>query len=216
MLSDEEKLLELAFKAEKVEERAQAIRLYREVANGDSEHASYARNCAETLERLGVPAGAKLPDLESPISDSSVSNSDNPYQSPATTQVREVVAENDVETVSRIQITATIIRSISVFSIVAGVYIILWLRQMYGNPLHLDTWIGLHLPAWLDGLTAVTPLSLLLPRLRANSEAMPSPAGFLIDDPIMHSIRAALPEFEFNGRQFITAPVIGQWHRRVF
>lgn len=156
--SNEEKLLELAFKAEKYGEREQAIRLYREVANGESEHASYAQNCAETLDRLGVPAKAKLDELASPIPDSPVSNSHNPYEAPATTQSREMVAGNSFETVSRLQISATIIRSISILCIVASVYTVFSLGLVYGNPYRLDTWTTLDLLAWFDGLTVIVLL----------------------------------------------------------
>lgn len=48
-----EKLLDLAFKAEKCGDRIDAIRLYRQIADGNSEHARYAQNCAENLEELG-------------------------------------------------------------------------------------------------------------------------------------------------------------------
>jgi hypothetical protein len=54
MENEAEKLLDLAFRAEKRGDRVEAIQLYRKVANGGSEHALYARNCADDLEKLGV------------------------------------------------------------------------------------------------------------------------------------------------------------------
>ncbi|MEL7498329.1 MAG: hypothetical protein AAFN77_12020 [Planctomycetota bacterium] len=53
MQDDVEKLLDLAFKFEKQGDRIEAIRLYRQVADGSSEQAKYAQNCAENLEDLG-------------------------------------------------------------------------------------------------------------------------------------------------------------------
>ena len=53
MQDDVEKLLDLAFKSERQGDRVDAIRLYRQVADGSSQHAKYAQNCAENLEDLG-------------------------------------------------------------------------------------------------------------------------------------------------------------------
>lgn len=55
-----EELLDLAFKAERDGDRIDAIRLYRQIAEGNSGHAQYARNCLENLEELGFSEPAFL------------------------------------------------------------------------------------------------------------------------------------------------------------
>ena len=79
MADEVEKLLELAFKAEKFGDRAEAIRLYRQVAITDPDNATYASNCADELEKLGVATPAP----QASIADTDITNACLLYTSPS-------------------------------------------------------------------------------------------------------------------------------------
>ena len=88
MADEVEKLLELAFKAEKFGDRAEAIRLYRQVAITDPDNATYASNCADELEKLGVATPAP----QASIADTDITNASNPFQTPTTPGVPNIEA----------------------------------------------------------------------------------------------------------------------------
>ena len=68
MTDEVEKLLQLAFNAEKFGDRAEAIRLYRQVADSDPNNAIYASNCADELEKLGVTPPSPAPQTANVLS----------------------------------------------------------------------------------------------------------------------------------------------------
>ncbi|MFT7629007.1 MAG: hypothetical protein ACI87E_000003 [Mariniblastus sp.] len=156
MSDDVEELLALAFKAEKFGDRNKALSLYRQVASGGSEHASYAQNCAETLEQLGVPAEAKPPELVSPSPGAPGSGSGNPFESPSFAQPRQGATETGFDTIRRIQITTMIVRSVSVFCVLASLYCFLWIWTDYGHLYNTDNWSRVRISALLDFSLAIT------------------------------------------------------------
>jgi len=64
MTHEAESLMEQAFRLERKGDRDAAIAIYDEVAKGDSEHAAYAKNCAERLHEYESLAGPPEPQLD--------------------------------------------------------------------------------------------------------------------------------------------------------
>ncbi len=136
MPDNEDKLLDIAFKAEKRGDRIGAIRLYQQIANGTSEHSTYAKNCVERLEELGVSAQAET-ELPNSSSEGSVSNSDNPFEAPANPGLNESAFETDYDSLRRIQISTIAVRGVSVFCLVAAA--LSFSLLYFGNLFELDT-----------------------------------------------------------------------------
>ena len=119
MTDEVEKLLELAFKAEKFGDRDEAIRLYRQVANTDSDNANYASNCADELEKLGVAVPSAEPEASSAGPD--ISNSSNPFQALTTAGAPSIEDDTKYKIIWRNQFTSNLLWCLAVFCLLAAV-----------------------------------------------------------------------------------------------
>ena len=157
MPDNEDKLLDIAFKAEKRGDRIGAIRLYQQIAEGTSEHSSYARNCMERLEQLGVAAQETAHAPKSPVSAAPISNSDNPFESPAFVSPQDRTFETDITVMRRIQISAMIASGVAVFCVMSAVFSFWMVTVHYGNFFQLKT-TELQVSAVIDCLNVIALL----------------------------------------------------------
>ena len=116
MTDEVDKLLELAFKAEKFGDRTEAIRLYRQVASTDSDNATYASNCADDLEKLGVATPAP----QASIADTDIINPSNPFQTPTTPAVPDIEGDTKYKIIWRTQLTSNILWCLAIFCVLAA------------------------------------------------------------------------------------------------
>ena len=130
MSDKDSELLDRAFNADKFGNRIEAIRLYRLVASGNSEHSAYAENCAKNLEQLGVQETAKTQKTTSPDSVASSSGSANPFKSPNGSQIADEY-EFDYASARRIQFSATVVRCLAIFCLIAAICSLLGTVRSY-------------------------------------------------------------------------------------
>ena len=141
MNEDAESLIDLAYQAEKYGDRSEAIRLYRQVADGDSEHATYALNCAKNLEQFGLPTPAETKPAEVKIAETKAAEVEtlapeslNPFRSPQSTD--NAISRSDYSNERRMHLTANIIRALAMFCLLTGLYS--WLTMYI--PFDLTAW----------------------------------------------------------------------------
>ena len=126
MADDEvEQILELAFKAEKFGDRAEAVRLYRQVADTDSDNATYASNCADELEKLGVATPA--PAIQASNVDTDVVKPSNPFQAPTKVGLPSIEGDTKYKVIWRVHFTSSILWCLAVFCFFAAVLELLYL-----------------------------------------------------------------------------------------
>ena len=165
-----EELLDRAFKAEKYGDRSEAIRIYREVADGESEHAEYASNCVANLEHLGISVSET--DSKSEISDS-ISN--NPFRSPSVPSHANSDLDSDYSNRRRNRLSSSIFRALTIFCLLTAIYNCFtmqfklgythnmgWANWLVLTSIDYLTIIGLFAVAWLSSRYAAA-LHQLLP-----------------------------------------------------
>lgn len=121
MTKTPEELLEIAFNAEKFGDRTGAIRIYRQVANGNSEHAEYARNCVKNLEELGVEMPAEVTYEDTSETRNIDANVENPFR-PIATDSRTLPTDPDYSNARRSHFSANIVRGLAVFCLLCGLH----------------------------------------------------------------------------------------------
>ena len=179
MADDADKLLELAFKAEKFGDRAEAIRLYRQVAITDPDNATYASNCADELEKLGVATPAP----QASIADTDITNPSNPFQTPTTPGVPNIEGDTKYKIIWRSHFTSNILWCLAIFCLLTAalemLYLIISLRMSedWSHPnsimqhiLSFLRMIVLLWVAWFCGAYAKT-LRRLIPLTEAGIES---------------------------------------------
>ena len=125
MTDEVEKLLQLAFNAEKFGDRAEAIRLYRQVADSDPNNAIYASNCADELEKLGVTTPS--PASQTANVDTDIANVSNPFQAPAIAGAPSIEGETKYKILWRVHFTSGILWCLTIFCFCAAVLELLYL-----------------------------------------------------------------------------------------
>ena len=181
MTDEVEKLLELAFKAEKFGDRAEAIRLYRQVASTDSDNATYASNCADELEKLGVAVPSPA-SLASSV-DTDITNPSNPFQAPTAVVSQSIEGDTKYKVIWRAHFTSNILWCLAVFCVLAAacefLFLIISLRMsedwsylssIMQHILSLLKAITLLWVAWFCGTYAKT-LRRLIPLTEAGIES---------------------------------------------
>ena len=179
MTDEVDKLLELAFQAEKFGDRAEAIRLYRQVASTDPDNATYASNCADELEKLGVATLAP----QASTADTDITNPSNPFQAPTTLGVPNIEGDTKYKIIWRSHFTSNILWCLAIFCVVAAACELLlliislhmsedwsYLSSIMQHILSVLRLIALLWVAWFCGAYAKT-LRRLIPLTEAGIES---------------------------------------------
>ena len=179
MTDEVDKLLELAFQAEKFGDRAEAIRLYRQVASTDPDNATYASNCADELEKLGVATLAP----QASTADTDITNPSNPFQTPTTPGVPNIEGDTKYKIIWRSHFTSNILWCLAIFCVVAAACELLlliislrmsvdwsYLSSIMQHILSILRMIALLWVAWFCGTYAKT-LRRLIPLTEAGIES---------------------------------------------
>jgi len=158
MTENIEDLLDQAFEAEKFGDRAGAIRIYRQIAEGDSEHVKYAENCAANLEQH-----ASNVENDNPKTNAVELKSGNPFASPNSTIRTKVHPDADYSNTRRTQLSANILRALTVFCLLTALYsgFTTQFKVGYSDMMSWSSWLLLTIIDYsiVAGLVAIAWLS---------------------------------------------------------